>query len=234
MNAPYAAAICPTCKGSGHRTWAFDRTLLGGKRGKREQRCLACRGTGYVEPMRVCPTCDQWADVCTCPKNKIIKLETRDMGEQQGVRFVDGRWEVTIYKDRKAHYLGRYISEEAAIQVRQAAENLPVSDFPAIKARFKQYTWQGQSKVAAQPVKAEDVVEAEVADLDTDEVLHQKLVTARAADQRFQVIREQYCAAERDAVEAWNEYARELAASGQSDAFAKSYLGFLSEEINRP
>lgn len=231
MNTPHAAAICPTCKGSGHRTWAFDRTLLGGKRGKREQRCLACRGQGYVEPGRVCATCGNWNDVCTCPQSKIIKLEIRDMGDQQGVRFVDNRWEVTIFKDRKAHYLGRYTSEDVAIKVRQEAEQLSVSEFPSIKARYKQYTWRGQSKAAVQP--SEDVVEAEVPDLDTTDVLHQKLVAAREADQRFLAIREQYCAAERDAVDAWNEYARELAAYAQSDAFARSYLGFLREEITR-
>ena len=69
---------------------------------------------------------------------------------------------------------------------------------------------------------------------DDADVLHQKLVAARKADERFQAIREQYCAAERDAIDAWNEYARELASYGQSDTFYQSYLGFLHEEINRP
>ncbi|MCC7449618.1 MAG: hypothetical protein IT324_19515 [Anaerolineae bacterium] len=63
--------------------------------------------------------------------------------------------------------------------------------------------------------------------------LQQKLAAALAADERFQRIKVQYCAAERDALEAWNEYARELAAAGRSDVFARSYLGFLREEIKR-
>lgn len=229
MNAPHAAS-CPTCGGSGVRVktwveWGSDRER------EKPQRCLACRGSGQVDPMRVCQTCGQWADLCTCPKSKIIKLEARDMREHPGVEFTENRWEVTIFKNRKAHYLGRYTDEAVAIKVRQEAEQIPVSEFPALKERCKQYRRpSGHSR----PQPSEAVIEAEVPDLDEADVLHQKLVAARAADQRFQAIREQYCAAERDAIEAWNEYARELSASGQSDAFTKSYLGFLSEEINRP
>lgn len=229
MNAPQMAAICPTCKGSGVRTktwvkWGSDRER------ERPQRCLACRGSGQVDPMRVCQTCGQWSDQCTCPKSKIIRLEAEDMRAHPGVEFTENRWEVTIFKDRKAHYLGRYTDEAVAIKVRQEAERLPVSEFPALKERYKQHR-RPSGHLRPQPDEA--VVEAEVPDVEPD-VLHQKLVAAREADQRFQVIREQYCAAERDAVDAWNEYARELAASGQSDAFARSYLGFLREEINRP
>lgn len=229
MNAPHAAT-CPTCGGSGVRTktwvkWGSDRER------EKPQRCLACRGSGQVDPMRVCPACRQWADQCTCPKSKIIKLEAGDMGKYKGIEFTENRWEVTIFRDHKAHYLGRYTDEAVAIKVRQEAEQLPVAEFPALKARYKQHR---RSPGYTTPAPSEDVVEAEVPDLDAADLLHQKLVAARAADERFQAIRTQYCAAERDAVDAWNEYARELAASGQSDAFARSYLGFLREEITRP
>lgn len=230
MNAPQITVPCPTCKGSGERIRAWDMSLLGGERGRMVQRCLACRGTGQVDPIRGCLTCGQWADQCTCPKSKIIKLEMRDMRVHPGVERKENRWNVTIFRDGRTHYLGRYTDESVAIKVRQEAEQLPVSEFPALKARYKQHR-QPPHRIASAP--SEDVIEAEVPDLEPTDVLHQKLVAARAADQRFQVIREQYCAAERDAVDAWNEYARELAASGQSDAFARSYLGFLREEIAR-
>ena len=232
MNAP-SAAVCPTCKGSGHRTWAFDRTLLGGKRGKREQRCLACRGTGYVEPGRVCPACGNWNDVCTCPKSKIIKLEAR----MEGTRGIywnkkNHTYQVEIRRDGKQHSLGSFDDKALAFAIRQEAEQLPTSEFPALKAKYqalRKANKNGNTYTA--PAPSEDVVEAEVPD-DAD-VLHQKLIAARKADERFQAIREQYCAAERDAIDAWNEYARELSSYGQSDTFYQSYLGFLHEEINR-
>lgn len=235
MNQPTTSlATCPTCNGSGVRTktwvkWGSERER------EKPQRCLACRGAGQVDSLRVCPACGNWIDGCTCAKSKIIKLEAGDMSEATGVRWNnrDKRWQATIYKDGKTHYLGQYKDQAAAISIRLKAEQLPSSAYEALKAEYQQYRGNGHAEAQAEfnPQPDEAVVEAEVPD--ADDVLHQKLVAARKADQRFLAIREQYCAAERDAVEAWNEYARELAAYAQSDTFARSYLGFLREEITR-
>jgi len=233
MNAPQPTAPCPTCKGSGIRVKRWVNLWYGDREREKPQRCLACRGSGQVDPVRVCQTCGQWADQCTCMKSKIIKLEAENMGVQTlGVRWEPRhkRWQATIMKDGKQHYLGEYKDQAMAISIRLKAEELPVSEYPALKEQYRQIR-DGNDQAAPEPDEA--VVEAEVPDLEPTDVLHQKLVAARAADQRFQAIREQYCAAERDAVDAWNEYARELAASGQSDAFTRSYLGYLREEINR-
>lgn len=251
MNAPHAAT-CPTCGGSGERVRAWDMSLLGGKRGQRVLRCLACRGSGQVDPMRVCPACGQWTDQCTCPKSKIIKLWKVD--EMNGVVWVekDQRWRVEFSKDGDHYYLGQFADKAMAAACRMEADHTPVEDYPALRKKYA-----ALKKAAAQPVAPEpkpaathaiglsrEEYAATVAELEKADPmmtsasraadLNAKLTAALAADRRFRDIREQYCAAERDAVEAWNEYARELALSGQSDAFAKSYLGFLREEITRP
>lgn len=232
MNAP-RAATCPTCKGSGVRTKTWVKWSSNHEREK-PQRCLACRGSGQVDLMRVCQTCGQWADQCTCPKSKIVKLEANDMGEVTGVHLMkrDNRWMAYIHRDGKQYNLGHFEDEDLALAIRQEAEVLATSEFPALKAKYQTIRkTRKNSNGHAAPEPDEAVIENEVPD-DAD-VLHHKLVAARKADQRFQAIREQYCAAERDAIDAWNEYARELASYGQTDAFARSYLGFLREEIKR-
>lgn len=280
MNAPHAA-ICPTCKGSGKKTRAWDLTLLGGKRGRQEQRCVACHGTGQVEPVRVCPSCGNWLDSCTCPRSKIIKLWKVD--DMNGVNWVEGqqRWRVEFSRGGKTYYMGQYPDKAMAIRCRMEADNTPTEQLPALRQKYAELKKAGVKVVEPEPeaypdhydpaaiIRAIDTIRDDVADdpesarqlegmrllamldmptsdapvddavieaevpSETD-VLHQKLVAARKADERFQAIREQYCAAERDAIDAWNEYARELASYGQTDTFYQSYLGFLHEEINRP
>ena len=182
MNAPQPTATCPTCNGSGVRIKTWVKWDSDHEREK-PQRCLACRGSGQVDPMWVCQTCGQWADQCTCPKSKIIKLEAGDMREHPGIEFTENRWEVTIFKDRKTHYLGRYTDEDIAIKVRQEAERLPVSEFPALKERYKQHR-RPSGHFRPQPDEA--VIEAEVPDLPSDATLHQKLVEAEAQEEAIE------------------------------------------------
>jgi hypothetical protein len=244
MNAPQQAATCPTCKGSGVRTktwvkWGSDRER------EKPQRCLACRGSGQVDPLRVCQTCGQWADQCTCPKSKIIKLWKVD--EMNGVIWIEKarRYRVEFSRNGTHYYLGQYADKALAVRCRMEADHTPDDQLPALRQKYAALKKNGNGHAAPEPAETQaiglshEAFAATIAPLDqpvpapSADELSAKLADALAKDQRFREIRERYCAAERDAVEAWNEYARELATSGQSDAFARSYLGFLREEITR-
>ncbi len=245
MNAPQPAVTCPTCGGSGIRIKHWVKWCSDYERAK-QQRCLACRGTGLVDPIRVCPACGQWVDLCTCPKSKIIKLWKAD--DMNGVNWVekDQRWRVEFSRNGEHYYLGQFADKALATRCRMEADNTPDDQLPALRQKYAALKKNGNGHVAPEREPAEthgiglsyEAFAATIAQLDQQvpapsDDLSEKLADALAKDQRFREIRERYCAAERDAVEAWNEYARELAASGQSDAFAKSYLGFLREEITR-
>ena len=79
MNKPKSVntAKCPTCEGSGVRIRTWDHSYLGGKKGRKKQTCLSCRGTGKVEAFRVCPTCGGWLDVCRCTIEMKLKKKKR-------------------------------------------------------------------------------------------------------------------------------------------------------------
>lgn len=156
MNAP-SAAICPTCKGSGKKRRAWDMTLLGGKRGRQEQICAACRGTGQVDPVRVCTACGQWIDVCTCPKSKIIKLWKVD--EMNGVNWVQGqqRWRVEFSRGGTHYYMGQFEDKALAVRCRMEADNTPTEQLPALRQKYAELKKAGVKVVEPEPAETHGV-----------------------------------------------------------------------------
>jgi hypothetical protein len=252
MNAPQQAATCPTCKGSGVRTktwvkWGSDRER------EKPQRCLACRGSGQVDPLRVCQTCGQWADQCTCPKSKIIKLWK--VNEMNGVNWneKDQRYRVEFSRNGTHYYLGQYADKALAVHCRMEADHTPDDQLPALRKKYAALKQNGNGHVAPEPAETQafglspDEFAVTIAALDQaapapadtstpvwDSVddLNEKLAAARTAERRYQdalVVLEQAqaqsCEAEQRAIEAWNDLAKALLALGQTEAFDKSMFG---------
>lgn len=157
MNAPNDTATCPTCGGLGKRVRAWDLMLLGGKRGKLVQRCVSCRGTGQVDPLRVCAACGNWVNVCKCAKSKIVKQWKVD--EMNGVNWIekDECWRVEFRRDGTTYYMGQYPDKTMAITCRMEAENTPTEQLPALRQKYANLKKARAKVVEPEPAETHDL-----------------------------------------------------------------------------
>ncbi len=157
-----------------------------------------------------------------------------------------------ITKDGELFYLGEFVDKALAMRIRMEAEQLPPSEYPALKAKYKALKQNGAGHVAPSPEPAEtqaiglsrsELAEtiAQIELVESSDVLSAKLAAARTAERDYQValadlekVQAAACDAEQRAIAAWNDVAEALAELGMTSAFDKSALGFIREEIARP
>jgi len=213
-NAPRDTATCPTCGGLGKRVRAWDLTLLGGKRGKQVQRCVSCRGTGQVDPVRVCSACGQWVDMCKCAKSKLVRQWK--VNSMNGVVWIekDERWRVEFRRGNQHYYMGQFPDKAMAIRLRMEAENTPTEQLPALRKKYADLkkaaraaasepepepaethslglTCEEFATTIAQldqeaPASSDDEIDTGTPLWDTADDLNEKLIAARTAERRYQ------------------------------------------------
>ncbi len=152
-------------------------------------------------------------------------------------------------REGKLHYLGIFKDVDLAQGIRQEAERMPVSEYPALKASYaklKKERREGRAGAATDnapaatnapgeatdnpppPGQAEEAPASVPTPSLTDLLADAQKADARAATLKgcLQEAREKYQLAEEQAIQAWNAYAAALrTAVGSSDPFARSAMG---------